>query len=53
MRVYTCFLGMIFVCGQVNMCPVLCKRLVLDQTCTMPVDDPELYLECAMTRVMA
>ncbi len=38
--------------GQVNMCPVLCEKPVLDETCTLSVDEPQLYPDCVVTRAM-
>ncbi len=38
---------------QVDMCHVLCEKHVTDETCTMSVDESELYPECVVTRVMA
>ncbi len=35
------------------MCPVLCEKRVIDETCTMSVDESELYPECVVTRAMA
>ncbi len=35
------------------MCPLLCEKPVVDETCTMSVDESQLYLECVVTRAMA
>ncbi len=32
-------LGKDFVGGQVNMCPVLCEKPVVEETCTLSVDE--------------
>ncbi len=29
--------------GQVNMCPVLCEQPVINETCTLSVDESQLY----------
>ncbi len=38
---------------QVDRCPVLCEKPVVDETCTLSADVPQLYPECAITRAMA
>ncbi len=38
--------------GQVNMCPVLCEKPVVDETCTLSVVEFLLYPECVVTRAM-
>ncbi len=37
----------------VDMCPVLCEKSAIDETCTMPVDESEIYPECVVIRAMA
>ncbi len=39
--------------GQVNVCPVLCEKPVVDEICTMPVDESQLYPEGGVTRAIA
>ena len=38
--------------GQVNMCPVLCEKPVLDETCTLSVGESQLHPEYVVTRAM-
>ncbi len=38
--------------GEVNMCPVLCKKRVVEETCTLSADESQLYSECLVTRAM-
>ncbi len=38
--------------GQVNTCPVLCEKHVIEETCTLSVDESQLYPECVVTRAM-
>ncbi len=39
--------------GQVNMCPVLCEKPVIDKTCTLSVNVSQLFPECVVPRAMA
>ena len=38
---------------QVNMCPFLCEKPVVDETCTLSADESQFYPECVVTRAMA
>ena len=38
--------------GQVNVCPVLCEKPVVDETCTLSAVESQLYPECVVTRAM-
>ncbi len=39
--------------GQVNTCPVLCEKPVVDEIFTLSVDESQLYPECVVTRATA
>ncbi len=38
--------------GQVNVCPVLCEKPVIGETCTLSAVESQLYPECVVTRAM-